>query len=139
MKTDNTIETIGVVTPNRAIASRSQTTSYTRLQNPEIRKNRKNQRILKNYPPFQLNTGVQYMCRSMLSNLTNLKGLRTQAWIMKRRGMPDPVVRPALPKGWWPSESTDAGVPSSNRFAETCAAAPRLPASGPSKPMYRMF
>jgi hypothetical protein len=38
IKTEITIDTMGVVTPNFAIASRSQTTSYTRLQNPEMKK-----------------------------------------------------------------------------------------------------
>lgn len=41
MKTESTMDTIGVVTPNLAIASRNQITSYTRLQKPEIRKNAK--------------------------------------------------------------------------------------------------
>src|SRR6266481_566370 len=45
MNIERTIDTIGVVTPNSAIASRSHTTSYTRLQKPEARKKAKYQRI----------------------------------------------------------------------------------------------
>src|SRR6266478_7739126 len=41
IKTESTIETIGVVTPNLAIASRSHMVSYTRLQKPDTRKNTK--------------------------------------------------------------------------------------------------
>ena len=47
MKTERTMETMGVVTPNLAILSRSQTTSYTRLQKPEMKKKRKNHRVFK--------------------------------------------------------------------------------------------
>lgn len=43
IKTDRTIETIAVVTPNCAIESRSQTISYRTLQKPEIRKKTKYQ------------------------------------------------------------------------------------------------
>jgi hypothetical protein len=43
MNTESTMETIGVVTPNFANVKRSQTTWYTRLQNPDTRKNAKNQ------------------------------------------------------------------------------------------------
>src|SRR5712692_2434679 len=45
MNADRTMETMGVVTPNAAIARRSQTTSYTRLQKPEVRKKPKYHRI----------------------------------------------------------------------------------------------
>src|SRR5688500_5678645 len=38
MNTDSTIEVSAVVTPKLAMASRSQITSHTRLQNPETRK-----------------------------------------------------------------------------------------------------
>src|SRR5438552_7726138 len=41
-----TIETMAVVTPKLAIASRSQTTSYSRLQKPDTTKNRKYRRIV---------------------------------------------------------------------------------------------
>ncbi|OLD66366.1 MAG: hypothetical protein AUI47_00035 [Acidobacteria bacterium 13_1_40CM_2_68_5] len=44
MNTERTVETRGVTTPNCAMAIRNQTTSYTRLQKPEMRKNPKNQR-----------------------------------------------------------------------------------------------
>src|SRR5215472_14847782 len=44
MNTESTIETIGVVTPNFAMLSRSQITSYTRPQNPETKKNAKKYR-----------------------------------------------------------------------------------------------
>src|ERR1700722_1867038 len=43
MKTESTIETIAVVTPNCAIARRSQTSSYNTLQKPEKRKKKKYQ------------------------------------------------------------------------------------------------
>ncbi|HTX33667.1 MAG TPA: hypothetical protein VME43_01550 [Bryobacteraceae bacterium] len=45
------METIGVVTPNLAMLSRSQTTSYTRLQKPEMKKKTKNQLRFKLPPP----------------------------------------------------------------------------------------
>ena len=41
MKTESTIDTMGVVTPNFAMLRRSQITSYTRLQKPETKKNAK--------------------------------------------------------------------------------------------------
>src|SRR5438552_19036629 len=41
MNMDTTIETKAVVTPKLAIESRSQTSSYTRLQQPETTKNTK--------------------------------------------------------------------------------------------------
>jgi len=41
MNIDSTMDTNAVVTLNCAIASRSQTSSYKMLQNPEIKKNRK--------------------------------------------------------------------------------------------------
>src|SRR6185295_7590509 len=41
MKTDNTTDTTGVITPNAAKASRSQTIWYSRLQKPD-KKNRRN-------------------------------------------------------------------------------------------------
>lgn len=44
MNTERTMETIGVLTPNLAMLSRSHTTSYTRPQNPEMRKKAENQR-----------------------------------------------------------------------------------------------
>ena len=37
MKTDKKMETKGAVTPKMPIARRSQTTSYIRLQNPEMK------------------------------------------------------------------------------------------------------
>ena len=43
MKTESTIETMAVVTPNCAMASRSQTSSYKTLQKPEMRKKKKYQ------------------------------------------------------------------------------------------------
>jgi hypothetical protein len=43
MNIESTMETNAVVTPNLAMASRSQTTSYTKLQNPETTKKRKYQ------------------------------------------------------------------------------------------------
>jgi len=46
MNIDTTIETMAVVTPKLAIASRSQTTSYTKLQKPETTKKTKYHRIL---------------------------------------------------------------------------------------------
>ncbi len=48
MNIDSTMETIAVVMPKLAMASRSQTTSYTKLQNPETTKKRKYQRIFGN-------------------------------------------------------------------------------------------
>src|SRR5579871_2942958 len=45
MNTESTIDTSAVVTPNCAMDNRSQTISYRRLQNPETKKNPKNQRI----------------------------------------------------------------------------------------------
>jgi hypothetical protein len=42
---DRTIDTSAVVTPNCAIDSRSQIISYKMLQNPEMKKNTKNQII----------------------------------------------------------------------------------------------
>ncbi len=47
MNMESTIEVNAVVTPNCAMASRSQTTSYRMLQKPETRKNRKNQTMKK--------------------------------------------------------------------------------------------
>src|ERR1700736_2220215 len=41
MKTERTIDTIAVVTPNCAIDSRSHTNSYSTLQNPEAIKKKK--------------------------------------------------------------------------------------------------
>ena len=43
MNTDSTIDTMAVVTPNCAMASRSQTSSYNTLQKPEMRKKMKYQ------------------------------------------------------------------------------------------------
>src|SRR5262249_31429819 len=43
MNIDRTVETKGVVTPNCAMARRSQISSYRMLQNPESRKNTKYQ------------------------------------------------------------------------------------------------
>src|SRR5271163_425109 len=43
MKTESTIEIMAVVTPNCAMASRSQTSSYNTLQKPEMRKKMKYQ------------------------------------------------------------------------------------------------
>ncbi len=43
MKTESTIDTRAVVTPKAAIESRSHTSSYKMLQNPEIKKKAKNQ------------------------------------------------------------------------------------------------
>jgi hypothetical protein len=43
MKIERTMETSAVVTPKLAMASRTQTTSYTSPQKPEITKNAKNQ------------------------------------------------------------------------------------------------
>src|SRR6266849_5491903 len=45
MNVESTIETSAVVTPNWAIARRSQTSSYSTLQRPERKKKRKNQVI----------------------------------------------------------------------------------------------
>src|SRR6185437_3990546 len=45
MNAERTIETMGVVTPNCAIARRSQTSSYNIPQKPEIRKKEKYQSI----------------------------------------------------------------------------------------------
>ena len=42
MKTESTIETIAVVTPNCAIDRRSHTSSYSTLQKPEMKKKMKN-------------------------------------------------------------------------------------------------
>jgi hypothetical protein len=43
MKAASTIETMAVVTPNCDIARRSQIISYSKLQNPETKKNAKYQ------------------------------------------------------------------------------------------------
>src|SRR5262245_24044927 len=45
MKADSTIETTWALTPNEAIASRSQMISYTRLQKPDSRKQAKANRL----------------------------------------------------------------------------------------------
>jgi hypothetical protein len=47
MNADSTNESRALVTPKLAIARRSQMISYRRLQNPEIAKNKKNQRRLR--------------------------------------------------------------------------------------------
>src|ERR1700691_6765523 len=46
MNTDKTIEVRAVVTPNCAIANRNHMSSQRTLQNPETKKNQKNQPIL---------------------------------------------------------------------------------------------
>ena len=43
MKTERTIDTMAVVTPNCAMERRSHTNSYKTLQNPETKKKRKYQ------------------------------------------------------------------------------------------------
>ena len=43
MKTERTIDTMAVVTPNCAMERRSHTSSYRTLQNPEMKKKRKYQ------------------------------------------------------------------------------------------------
>jgi hypothetical protein len=48
MNIESTVETNAVVTPNLAMASLSQTTSYTKLQKPETTKKTKYQRIFCN-------------------------------------------------------------------------------------------
>jgi hypothetical protein len=45
MNIERTIDTNAVVTPNCAIANRSQTSSYRMLQKPETKKKRKNHTI----------------------------------------------------------------------------------------------
>src|SRR3984957_11397326 len=52
MKTESTIETMAEVTPNCAMARRSQTNSYRTLQKPEKKKKMKNQFTKRSVPRF---------------------------------------------------------------------------------------
>src|SRR5437868_12670897 len=67
MKVERTIETSAVVTPNCAIDSRSQTSSYKMLQKPDTKKNAKNQDT--NLPSFKVTFSWK---RFMLHDQQNL-------------------------------------------------------------------
>ena len=62
MKTDSTIETMAVVTPNCAMDKRSHISSYSTLQNPEMKKKVK-------YQPTCVSFSKKLICREAWKSL----------------------------------------------------------------------
>src|SRR5262249_46490538 len=98
MNVERTIETRALVTPNRAIASRSHTTSRTRLQNPETRKN-----------PKSLRRPIR--CRKLSPSVSRRRNLRAARRSVRGRRSHDVAARLAVARDPPAPEVRSHGLP----------------------------
>src|SRR6266404_1983054 len=80
MNMERTTETRAVVTPNWAMARRSQTSSYRIPQNPETRKNRKNQNTQTAFCESRKNDALQVVRRILLKRAEARFGFWRRWW-----------------------------------------------------------